>query len=46
MIDGWKIKITLVDNRSVDNVCSHNFLIQLKEKSVYIPPLDEATFLD
>jgi len=35
MIKGWKIKITLVENGSTINVCSHKFLIQLQEKDAY-----------
>lgn len=44
MIDGWEIKRTLVDNGLVVNVCSHKFLVQLQEKDVKIPPLEEAIF--
>ena len=34
MIDWWEIKITSIDNGLVINICSHNFLIQLKEKGI------------
>lgn len=44
MIDGWEIKRIFIDNGSTVNVCSHKFLVQLQEKGVQIPPLDEATF--
>ena len=39
MIEGWEIKIALVDNGSTINVCSHKCLTQLQEKGVEIPPL-------
>jgi len=44
MIEGWKIKRTLVDNGLAINACSHNFLIQLQEKGIKIPPLHEFIF--
>lgn len=44
MIDGWEIKIILIYNGLVVNICYHKFSIQIKEKYVGIPPLDESTF--
>jgi len=44
LIDGWEIKRTMVDNCLDMNVFSHHFLIQLQEKGIEIPPLEEATF--
>ena len=34
----------MVDNCLDMNVFSHHFLIQLQEKGIEIPPLEEATF--
>lgn len=44
MINGWEIERTSVSNGSIVKVCSNNFLAQLKEKDVQIPPLYETTF--
>lgn len=44
MINGWYIKRTLVDNGSTINACSHKVLIQLQEKGLEIPSLEEAKF--
>lgn len=44
MVDGWEIKVTLVDNGSIANIYSNKILTQIKEKSIQIPPLDEFTF--
>lgn len=44
MVEGCELKLTLVDNGFVINIYFHEFLNQLKEKGVKIPPLDEATF--
>ena len=44
MVDGWEVKCTIVDNGSTVNVCSNHFLMQLQEKGLDIPPLEEDTF--
>ena len=44
MVDVWDVKWTMVDNGSTLNVCSNHLLIQLQDKGVTIPPLEEANF--
>ena len=44
MVDGWKVKITMVYSGLVFNVCSNHFLTELQEKYVELPPLKYATF--
>lgn len=44
MVGGWEVKRTMVDNGSTIKMCSNNFLSQLQEKDIEVPPLEEATF--